>query len=712
MLDSPEPSIILWSSDLIQIYNDAYRPILDLRHPVAMGQPTQACWPEVWYFNEPIYRRVLHTRQSVHLEDQEYVIEPSGVRETRYFTITYAPVRDENAQVRGVAVVAIKTTRRVGAERDNIALQEKARAAADQQAFQLQLADRLRSLDTPEEVAADACKLLGERLGIWRVIFCEIDDAHGTFFIRSEWARGAFFNVAGKTNRLDDFGPENIAALRAGNVVVHNDIAIDTRTTAHRQAYEGFGIRANLAIPLVKSGALRVVLGLHHVEPHDWSPADIVVATDVAERTWAAAESARAHAELRAERDQSQYILDGMSEGFALIDRDWRMTQMNEAGLRASHRLWENVIGRTIWEAWPEVVGTDIEAMYRRVMASRVAENMESQLTFSDGHASSLEIVMYPALAGGVAVFFRDVSDRKRASEALNLKDVVASAVEQVRALMEKQRHDFSVSVSGEEIRVEGDRIRLVQILTNILNYAAKYTPTGGKIVLALTATEKHAQATVIDNGVGMSQELLPHIFDIFTQAERNADRVQGGLGLGLSLVKNLLALHGGTVVAKSAGAGMGSEFTVCLPLLKDPAQPGRVTAPPSVAVSSLPSMRILVVDDNVDAAKTLAMFLELDGHTVTVAYTAEDALAHLRAATLPPPQTFLLDIGLPGMDGYDLARLLRALPGAETATLVALTGYGQPQDRERSLAAGFNHHLEKPVDPESLLALLNRVDR
>lgn len=297
-------------------------------------------------------------------------------------------------------------------------------------------------------------------------------------------------------------------------------------------------------------------------------------------------------------------------------------------------------------------------------------------------------------------------------SEALNLKDVVASAVEQVRALMEKQRHDFSVSVSGEEIRVEGDRIRLVQILTNILNNAAKYTPTGGKIVLAPTATEKHAQATVIDNSVGMSQELLPHIFDIFTQAERNADRVQGSLGLGLSLVKNLVALHGGTVVAKSAGAGMGSEFTVCLPLLKDPAQPGRVTATPSVAVSSLPSMRIMVVDDNVDAAKTLAIFLELDGHTVTVAYTAEDALAHLRAATSPPPQTLLLDIGLPVMDGYDLARLLRALPGAATATLVALTGYGQPQDRERSLAAGFNYHLEKPVDPETLLALLNRVNR
>ena len=917
-LDSPIPTIVLWGSDLLQIYNDAYRPILGLRHPAAMGQPTQACWPEVWHFNEPIYHRVMDTGQPVHLEDQAYVIEPSGVRETRYFTITYAPLRDENALVRGVVVVAIETTRRVHAERDNITLQEKTRAAADQQAFQLQLADRIRSLDTPEEVAAAACELLGERLGIWRVIFCEIDDAHGTFFIRSEWARDGFFSVAGKSNRLDDFGPENIAALRAGKVVVHNDIAIDTRSTAHRQAYEGFGIRANLAIPVLKSGALRVVLGLHHVEPYEWSPADISVATDVAERTWAAVESARVHAELRAERDQSQYILDGMTEGFALIDSDWRMTQMNVAGLRAGHRLLENVIGFPIWETWPEIIGTDIEAMYRRVMASHVAENMESPLTFSDGQTSFLEITMYPALAGGVAVFFRDVSERKQAvealdisrlraehalsiaqlgtydwnihtnevessarsreifcftdeeghiaedffgrivaedvsrvredvasamqsdgrleieyrillpdgrrrdvivagagqrgsdgawarqvgvisdatarkqdeeklreadrrkdeflamlahelrnplapitmaarilsrpgieqqtlqemsnivirqaehmtsliedlldvsrinkglvtldNEALNLKGVVASAVEQARALMEKQRHDFSVSVCGEEIRVEGDRVRLVQILTNILNNAARYTPAGGKIVLELTATEKHAQVTIIDNGIGMSQELLPYIFDIFTQAERTSDRVQGGLGLGLSLVKNLVALHGGTVMAKSAGIGLGSEFAVCLPLLKDPAQSKNLATHASVGPTTLPTMCIMVVDDNVDAAKTLAMFLELDGHSVAVAHTAEDALARLHAAMSPAPQAFLLDIGLPGMDGYELARQLRAMPVVASAVLIALTGYGQPQDRERSSAAGFNHHLEKPVDPEALMALLNRL--
>ena len=295
-------------------------------------------------------------------------------------------------------------------------------------------------------------------------------------------------------------------------------------------------------------------------------------------------------------------------------------------------------------------------------------------------------------------------------NEALNLKGVVASAVEQARALMEKQRHDFSVSVCGEEIRVEGDRVRLVQILTNILNNAAKYTPAGGKIVLELTATEKHAQVTIIDNGIGMSQELLPYIFDIFTQAERTSDRVQGGLGLGLSLVKNLVALHGGTVMAKSAGIGLGSEFTVCLPLLKDPAQSKNLATHASVGPTTLPTMCIMVVDDNVDAAKTLAMFLELDGHSVAVAHTAEDVLARLHAATLPAPQAFLLDIGLPGMDGYELARQLRAMPVVATAVLIALTGYGQPQDRERSSAAGFNHHLEKPVDPEALMALLNRL--
>jgi CheY-like chemotaxis protein len=284
---------------------------------------------------------------------------------------------------------------------------------------------------------------------------------------------------------------------------------------------------------------------------------------------------------------------------------------------------------------------------------------------------------------------------------------VLASAVEQVRSLMEKQNHDFSMQVTGEALRVQGDRVRLVQVFANLLTNAAKYTPEGGKIALELAVVDGQARVTVRETGVGMSESLLPHIFDIFTQAERTPDRTQGGLGLGLSLVKNLVGLLGGSVTARSDGPGRGSEFSVLLPLLDEAAQAVQ-PLPPADVVGHVRAMHIMVVDDNVDAATTVAMLLEMDGHTVSVAHSAEHALTSLLAAPLHPPQVFVLDIGLPGIDGYELARRLRALTSATGATLIALTGYGQPQDRERSKAAGFDHHLEKPVDPVRLLALIN----
>ena len=212
------------------------------------------------------------------------------------------------------------------------------------------------------------------------------------------------------------------------------------------------------------------------------------------------------------------------------------------------------------------------------------------------------------------------------------------------------------------------------------------------------------------DLGVGMSESLLPHIFDIFTQAERTPDRTQGGLGLGLALVKNLVGLLGGSVTARSDGPGKGSEFTVLLPLLDGAAQLAPPLPLPALG-SRVQAMHIMVVDDNVDAATTVAMLLEIDGHTVSMAHTAEDALASVASGASALPQAFLLDIGLPGMDGFELARRLRAAPSTAGAKLIALTGYGQPQDHEKSKAAGFDHHLEKPVDPARLLALLGGID-
>ena len=1054
-LDSPLPGLVMWGPELIQIYNDAYQPFLALRHPLALGQGTRECWPEVWAFNQPIFRQVMRTGKPHHLQDQEFTIEPSGVPETRYFTVTYAPLRDESGTVCGVLVTPVETTQRVLMERENRALLEATRFADEQlrqmfeqapnfmlvlkgpdhvceianaaarqlvasrdmmgksilqalpeveaqgfiklldgvyqsgetfiasdrqvslrmpdapsdsaphdryldfvyqpirnaqgqvcgifvsgsdvtahhhaqmelksklqrlqaaearHAFQRTLADRLRPLNSPEEVTAAACELLGKQLGVSRVVFSEINDANNTFYIRGDWTDGLLPSIAGVTRTLNDFGPEHLDSLRSGQVSANHDVTLDPRTAQHADAYARLGIRADLAVPLVKSGALTVVFSLNHALPRRWTDAEVDLMKDVAERTWAAAESARAQAELRAERDKSRHIFDTMTEGFTLIDSDWRITQMNAEGVRLSRRTPLEMIGKNLWEIWPEVIDTKFETIYRRVMAMRVADTFEQDINFSDGHTTSLALTAYPMLDGGLAAFFRDVTERNAAAEAvrvshmraenalglaqlgtfewnvvgnhvecsartreifgfddtqghladdffnrivpadrervmeeirtafpaerrliteyriqlpngavrnivsssvchsdvggalvrhvgvfsdatarkqteeklreadrrkdeflamlahelrnplapitmsaeilsrpgidqktllemsaivvrqaehmtsliddlldvsrinkglvtlnreaLDLKDVLASAVEQGRALMEKQNHAFSMQLTGDALYVHADRIRLVQVFSNILSNAAKYTPADGKIALDVAVADGQARVVVRDNGVGMSESLLPHIFDIFTQAERTPGRTQGGLGLGLALVKNLVGLLGGSVTARSDGPGRGSEFTVLLPLLDGTAQRAPPLPAPRIA-GRVQALHILVVDDNVDAASTVAMLLKMDGHTVSIAHTAEDALARLEAGSLNAPQVFLLDIGLPGIDGFELARRLRAACATSGATLIALTGYGQPQDREKSKAAGFDHHIEKPVDPDRLLTLL-----
>ncbi len=209
----------------------------------------------------------------------------------------------------------------------------------------------------------------------------------------------------------------------------------------------------------------------------------------------------------------------------------------------------------------------------------------------------------------------------------------------------------------------------------------------------------------VCDNGTGISAEMLPHIFDMFTQADRHVERAEGGLGIGLTLVRSLLQLHGGTITAHSAGPGKGSEFVVRLPLAVPEATPAQADKPmPQRDGEPAPRRRVLVVDDNVDSATTLGMLLELMGHEVRVTHDGESALA---AAPEFAPEIVLLDIGLPGMDGYEVARRLRQMPALNGAVLVAQTGWGQEEDRRRSQQAGFQHHLVKPIDPDALNAVL-----
>lgn len=297
--------------------------------------------------------------------------------------------------------------------------------------------------------------------------------------------------------------------------------------------------------------------------------------------------------------------------------------------------------------------------------------------------------------------------------ETIDLATVTAVAIEQIQPLIASSRHQFSVDVPTGPLPVRGDHARLVQVVSNLLNNAAKYTPQGGYIDLRTVEEDDEWHLSVGDNGSGIDPDLMPEIFDLFTQGERSSDRRQGGLGLGLALVKSLVAMHGGRVTAESPGLGYGSRFHVYLPIapladLKTPPPTPSLSLGP--AASPAHRLKLHLVDDNVDAAQTLAMLLEMDGYEVSVSYDATSTLAKVAEIVKEQarmPDVFILDIGLPDMDGTDLSRRLRDLPAVSQATLIALTGYGQGADVARSLAAGFDHHLVKPVDYERLTKLL-----
>jgi PAS domain S-box-containing protein len=286
----------------------------------------------------------------------------------------------------------------------------------------------------------------------------------------------------------------------------------------------------------------------------------------------------------------------------------------------------------------------------------------------------------------------------------LDIGSVVAEAVEQVRPLVQAKRHELTVSLPAAPAQVAGDHKRLVQIVANILNNAAKYTPRGGRIEVTADTTEREVILRVRDNGIGIAPDLQPTVFNLFVQGERSSDRSQGGLGIGLALVRSLVGLHGGSVSCHSDGPGRGSSFTVTLPRLdQGPNAAGAGQAQAFVPVAAR-RLQVLVVDDNVDAADMLAMCLEVAGHCVMVEHCG---LAALARAAADKPDACILDIGLPDIDGYALARRLRAQPATAGVLLVAVTGYGSDQDKDNAIAAGFDHHLVKPVDSSALAALL-----
>jgi CheY-like chemotaxis protein len=287
--------------------------------------------------------------------------------------------------------------------------------------------------------------------------------------------------------------------------------------------------------------------------------------------------------------------------------------------------------------------------------------------------------------------------------EVLDVAAVLDRARDSAKSLVEERQHTLACEYPRGQLWIEADATRMEQIVLNLLTNAAKYTPAGGRIALTATVEGATVMIRVEDNGVGIVPERLPEMFQLFAQGERSIARSEGGLGIGLTIVQKLVEMHGGRIDAHSGGPNQGSAFTVCLPLTRRGAARGE--KPETTAARETRGRRVLIVDDNVDTAQGLSRLLARAGHFPQMAH---DGLQALERARELQPEAVVLDIGLPGMDGLEVVQRLRQEEACARATIIAVTGYGQPADRQRALDAGFDHHMVKPVDLEKLMALLN----
>ncbi len=574
-------------------------------------------------------------------------------------------------QVRAVPLMAPDGSTRgwVGMNTD---ITERKQAEADA-LFLLDLGECTRLALDPDELMWATAVAAGEHLQGARCSFFDIDLQNDRFTVHRDYHPHAP-SVVG-TYPLSPLGPAIVSLGEAGRASVVRDIAEDERTGQFIDAYEQLGMRSFVAVPLLRENRMVSALVVSTQEARHWSEGEVALLKAVAERTWLAVERLRLDKALRQSEEALRAADKRKDEFLATLAHELR----NPLG------LMRNVVNLI------QIPGSSKDEL---IWGRDVLDRQISYLTRLTDDLFDVSRITREKLA--------------LSKDRTALAEIVNAAVESSRPLVDDRGHELSVTLPKLAIYINADRVRLTQVFMNLLTNAAKYTPTPGKISLSVEQAGGLVVVRVKDTGVGLSAESLVHVFDIFYQVDRSYARSEGGLGLGLTLVRQLVEAHNGTVEARSPGINQGSEFIVRLPILRElyPPQP---FAPPREAAKhpAATARRILVADDFPESANALAKLLRSDGNEVQV---AQDGLEALDTMAKFHPHVVVLDIAMPKLNGYDAARIIREQPWGKKIILIAMTGWGYQQDLRRTKEAGFDAHLTKPVKYEAFLAALDQL--
>jgi PAS domain S-box-containing protein len=777
-LNSRFPMFVWWGPELINIYNDAYVPMLGKRHPAALGRPARASWSDIWDVVGPQADAVMTRGEATWNERVRLDMERHGYLEETYFTWSYSPIPDVHGGVGGLFCAVTEDTPRVFAERQRDRLAQAVRAGEERYRNFVRLSSEgiwRFELDEPipVDLPPDAQVARMFRDGY----LAECNDAMARMY-----AFASASDIEGR--RLHQFqdpaDPRNVAFLHA---FIAGGYRLDDAESFEPDRHGAPRIFLNSLVGFVEDGRLVRAWGTQR---------------DVTEQ--------------RRAEERAVTILESITDAFFAVDQDWRFTYVNAQAERVLEQGPGELIGRVLWEAFPGLLKSEFEAAYRRAAAERTALSVTAR--YAD-HDRWYEVHAYPAPDGGISVYVRDVSDRQRSEAArqallqaeraaraeaervgqmkdeflatlshelrtplnailgwaqilqkgdaptnpsdvrdglaviernaraqrqiiedlldmsrivsgrvrldvtrVDLGSVIAAAVDTVRPAADAKSVRVASVLDPLAGPVSGDADRLQQVFWNLLSNAVKFTPRGGRVQVVLERVNSHLEVAISDSGEGIAPEFLPHVFDRFRQADASTTRRHGGLGLGLAIVRQLVELHGGVVRAKSLGVGQGATFVVSIPLMPVRSDPGTndaattagaekpgAAAPPDTCLQ-LTGVRVLVVDDEHDSRAMIERVLTDCYAVVATAASAAEAIDRLAGDRF---DVLVSDIGMPGEDGYDLLRRVRALGPDRGGAIpaVALTAYARTEDRMKAVLAGFQLHMAKPVEPAELITMV-----